>query len=202
MPDPLLRLVPAALAPGQADRHGRHLAFPRQDNIAGVTLVGDQSQFLLINPHRPSAPGRGDLRRLPANVGPFFHHLHRPRRADDFPGRRRQHGGLSAVLLPYRSGRGHRKIEFAVFQHLRPDAAIDAPAHVLDELSVNIRVDRCAGLRGVNRDFHRGGDRFLGARLGRRAQGQAEQRQFEQGKVELWLHRRMLCMYGSGGQGG
>ena len=61
---------------------------------------------------------------------------------------------------------GDREVEFAVFEHLGPDAAVDAAAQVLDELTVDERVDRRAGLGRVDRDFDRGVRCGCGGRLG------------------------------------
>ncbi|OQB31176.1 MAG: hypothetical protein BWY07_02391 [Candidatus Hydrogenedentes bacterium ADurb.Bin170] len=84
-------------------------------------------------------------RILPAHENAF-------RRSDDLPGRSLQNlvglsvslpGGFIALMhAPAFPVAVYREEKFPVFQHLRPDAAINAATQVFNELSINIRGDR------------------------------------------------------------
>ena len=74
---------------------------------------------------------------------------------DERPRRGHRHAARLADERPGRFPLRHRMEELAVFQHLRPDAAIDAAAEVLDELAVDVLRHRRARQPGIDRDGRR-----------------------------------------------
>ena len=119
---------------------GAAVGIAGQPNAADVLLALAQSQFALDDAGRLAIAGQRDLRSMRADKGLVAVHRHLFGRPDGFPRR----------LL-----RSDRVEEFSVFEHFRPDAAVDAAAEVLDELAVNVLRQRLAGLAGVDRDARR-----------------------------------------------
>ena len=72
---------------------------------------------------------------MPMVKGIFFHHSHSASIADNLP-RRSADNWESRVLkaLVRRVAGRDREVELAVFEHLRPNAAVDAPPEMLDPL--------------------------------------------------------------------
>jgi hypothetical protein len=70
--------------------------------------------------------------------------------AQDLPGRCADHGERRVLQAAIRAViGGDREIELAVFEHLGPDAAVDAASQMLDELAVEERIDRLARASNV-----------------------------------------------------
>ena len=145
-----------ALSPDQCYLDLSGAAQRLRPDVAVVTQAGLHAEVALAD-----ARAGIDARRVVPDERTGLDHRHRRRVADDLP-RRGAHDRIVAVeshlpreiaaldALVRRVLRRDREIEFPVLQHLGPDAAVDATAEVLDELAVDVRIDRFTGLGGVD----------------------------------------------------
>ena len=150
-------------APHQADPHGRDRGSAAENDPADVPAALDEPQPLLHQPAGLVSAGKAHDRSLLADVRPLPVHRHAIPVPDHQP--RRAHEQLVSVglALPRRTARleerPRRRLaidgveELAIFQHLGPEAAVDAAAQVLDELPVHVGRDGRTGPADV--DGHR-----------------------------------------------